>query len=66
MTVARVSSQATQRASGEWVLMTTGWRPDNTVAWTRTRALQRQSFESSAELVAEIARELTALSVGSY
>lgn len=39
MAVNRMSISATQRPDLSWQLTITGWRVDNTVAWTKSNSL---------------------------
>jgi hypothetical protein len=65
MAVNRISASATQLDDLTWVVGVAGWRPDHTVAWTRSSSVIPGSVESVGEVLVELARRIEAIGRGS-
>jgi hypothetical protein len=65
MAVNRIAASALQLTDLTWVVVVTGWRPDQTVAWTRSSAVIPGTVETIGEVLVELARRVDAVGRGS-
>jgi hypothetical protein len=63
--VNRVAASAVQLSDLTWMVVVTGWRPNQTVAWTRSASIPAGGVSTPGELLVALSREVDKIGRGS-